>query len=236
MPDVKPEIFVARDSVGWPAGYDIHCPIGLQEGAALQCGEQTCGSTKETSTVHDVNNSLSGAHVSRAGSVFRRHSLAQTVLLMIGCLMPSFPKLPWAFPLAVFLISVFRDGGRPLPFCELRKRSCGVGCLRSPLSASRLAIPSEIVQDSCSANFVLDRECSDTTLAQFLDASTLVLDGISPNPTTGLIQLTLRFLMDTLTMHCLKYSIRLAKRLECNQSFSPPEQWERKYSFLIYNM
>lgn len=56
-------------------------------------------------------------------------------------------------------------------------------------SGSSQCLPSEIVQDS-SANFVLDRECSDTTLAQFLDASTLVLDGISPNPTTGLIQLT----------------------------------------------
>lgn len=56
-------------------------------------------------------------------------------------------------------------------------------------NGSDQCLASETVPDT-NANFILDQACGDTILSHVLATSTLVLDGVSPNPTTGLVHLT----------------------------------------------
>jgi photosystem II stability/assembly factor-like uncharacterized protein len=56
-------------------------------------------------------------------------------------------------------------------------------------SGSAQCLASETVPDT-NATFLLNQACGDTILTQVLANETLVLDGVSPNPTTGLVRLT----------------------------------------------
>jgi hypothetical protein len=56
-------------------------------------------------------------------------------------------------------------------------------------SGSEQCLTSETVPDT-TATFILNQACGDTTIEQVLGSSILTLDGISPNPTTGLVQMT----------------------------------------------
>ena len=56
-------------------------------------------------------------------------------------------------------------------------------------NGSDQCLASETVPDT-NATFVLSQACGDTILSQALGTSTLVLDGVWPNPTTGLVRLT----------------------------------------------
>jgi hypothetical protein len=56
-------------------------------------------------------------------------------------------------------------------------------------SGSEECLASETVPDT-TAEFRLNRACGDTTLAQVLGRGSILLDAISPNPTTGVVTLT----------------------------------------------
>ncbi len=57
------------------------------------------------------------------------------------------------------------------------------------INGSIQCLPSETVPDT-NATFVFNQACGDTTIEQVLATSKLILEGVSPNPTTGLIQIT----------------------------------------------
>jgi hypothetical protein len=56
-------------------------------------------------------------------------------------------------------------------------------------SGSEECLASETVPDT-NAEFTLSQACGDTMLAQVLGSGSILLDGISPNPTTGIVRLT----------------------------------------------
>jgi hypothetical protein len=56
-------------------------------------------------------------------------------------------------------------------------------------NGSSQCLASETVPDT-SAVFILNKACGDTTIAHLFATGTLVLDGISPNPTSGRVRLT----------------------------------------------
>jgi hypothetical protein len=56
-------------------------------------------------------------------------------------------------------------------------------------SGSDQCLASKIVPDT-GAQFILNQACGDTALAEVLGSSILILDGVSPNPSSGHIQMT----------------------------------------------
>jgi hypothetical protein len=56
-------------------------------------------------------------------------------------------------------------------------------------NGSDQCLASETVPDT-NATFILNQVCGDTTIEQMLRTGSLVLNGIAPNPTTGVVELT----------------------------------------------
>jgi hypothetical protein len=82
--------------------------------------------------------------------------------------------------------------------CEILCKPYVTTTLSTPIRIERVSFQNTNVPSSClsattidsSIFFVLTQQCGDTTLAQFMRTQTLVLDGIQPNPTSGVVRLT----------------------------------------------